>query len=123
MYLTLIGLTLGLIIGMFLQVNIPAEYARYTAVAIVGIVDSLFGAVRASVEKKYNLSIFMTGLAFNMLIGILFAFIGDELNLDIYLAVLIAFTIRIFSNIGIIKAATVEKMLTRTGKIAEKIEN
>ena len=123
MYLTVIGLTLGLIIGTFLQVNIPAEYARYTAVAIVGIVDSLFGAVRASVEKKYNLSIFMTGLTFNMLIGILFVFIGDELNLDIYMAVLIAFTIRIFSNIGIIKAATVEKMFNRTGKIADKIEN
>lgn len=123
MYLTLLGLTLGLIIGTFLQINIPPEYARYTAVAIIGIVDSLFGAVRASVENKYNISVFLTGLGFNMLIGILFAFIGDKLNLDIYLAVLVAFTIRIFSNIGIIKSVTVEKLWNKSGKISEKIEN
>lgn len=123
MYITLLGLALGLVIGTFLQIDIPPEYARYTAVAIVGLVDSLFGAVRASVENKYNVSVFLTGLAFNMLIGILFVFIGDKLSLDIYLAVLVAFTIRIFSNIGIIKSATVEKIWNKRGKISEKIEN
>lgn len=123
MYLTILGLALGLVIGMFIQIDIPPEYARYTAVAIVGLVDSLFGAIRASVENKYNMSVFLTGLGFNMVVGILFAFVGDKLNLDIYLAVLIAFTIRIFSNIGIIKSATVEKMWNKKNKISDKIEN
>lgn len=123
MYLIILGLTLGLILGTFLQVDIPPEYARYTAVAIVGILDSLFGAIRASVERKYNLTIFVTGLAFNMTIAVLITFVGDKLNLDLYLAILVAFTIRIFSNIGIIKTTTLDKYWQKTSKISDKIEN
>jgi small basic protein len=110
MYLIILGLSLGLIIGAFLQVDIPPEFARYTAVAIVGILDSLFGAIRASIEKKYSTTIFLSGLAFNMVIAVLITFMGDKLNLDLYLAILIAFTIRIFANIGIIKTTAFSKI-------------
>jgi small basic protein len=110
MYLIILGLSLGLIIGAFLQIDIPPEFARYTAVAIVGILDSLFGAIRASIEKKYSTTIFLSGLAFNMVIAVLITFMGDKLNLDLYLAILIAFTIRIFANIGIIKTTAFSKI-------------
>lgn len=107
MYLIVLGLALGLIIGGSLQFNIPPEYARYTAVAIVGLLDSLFGATKAAVENKYSTTVFLTGLAFNMLIAVLITYFGDKLNLDLYLAILIAFMIRIFANVGIIKTATI----------------
>lgn len=109
MYLILVATALGLVIGGFLQFDIPPEYARYTAVALVGILDSLLGAIRASVEKKYSLSVLLSGLAFNMVVAILITFIGDKLNLDLYMAILVAFTIRIFANIGAIKTTTFEK--------------
>jgi small basic protein len=117
MYLIILGLTLGLIIGGFLQFDIPPEYARYTAVAIIGILDSLFGAVRASVEKKYSTYIFLTGLAFNMAIAVLITFFGDKLNLDLYLAILVAFMIRILANIGQIKTVALSKLQK---KVTEK---
>jgi len=123
MYLIILGLSLGLIIGGFLRFNIPPEYTRYTAVAIVGILDSLFGAIRASVEKKYNTTIFVTGLAFNMIVAVLITYVGDTLNLDLYLAILVAFTIRIFANIGIIKTSAVDKLWNKSNKIADKVEN
>lgn len=110
MYLIVLGLSLGLVIGAFLQINIPPELARYTAVAIVGVLDSLFGAIRASIEKKYSTTIFLSGLAFNMIIAVLITFIGDKLNLDLYLAILVAFVIRIFANIGIIKTTAFGKI-------------
>lgn len=110
MYLIILGLALGLVIGGFLQFNIPPEYARYTAVAIIGILDSLFGAIRASVEKKYDTMVFLTGLAFNMAIAVLITFFGDKLNLDLYLAISVAFMIRIFANIGQIKTVTIGKL-------------
>ena len=122
MYLIIIGLSLGLIIGAFLKFDIPPEYARYTAVAIVGILDSLFGAVRASVEKKYATLIFITGLVFNMFIAVTITYIGDKLNLDLYMAILIAFTIRIFGNIGIIKTTTIDKLWTNSNKNTDQIE-
>lgn len=122
MYLIIIGLSLGLIIGAFLRFDIPPEYARYTAVAIIGILDSLFGAIRASVEKKYTTLIFITGLAFNMVVAVLITYIGDKLNLDLYMAILVAFTIRIFANIGVIKTTTVDKLWNKSNKITDQIE-
>lgn len=117
------GLALGLLLGAFLRFNIPAEYARYTAVAIVGILDSLFGAIRSSIESKYETSIFLTGLAFNLLVAILLTFLGDKLSLDIYLAILVAFTIRIFANIGVIKTVSLDRYWKRkANKISERIE-
>ena len=110
MYLIVAGLAIGVIIGSFLQVDIPPEFARYTAVAVVGILDSLFGAIKASVENKYSTRVFVSGLAFNIIIAIIITFIGDKLNLDLYMAILIALTIRIYSNIGIIKTAAIDKI-------------
>lgn len=123
MYLIVLGLSLGLIIGAFLRIDIPPEFARYTAVAIVGILDSIFGAIRASVENKYDTTTFITGLAFNMVIAVLITYVGDKLNLDIYMAILVAFTIRIFANIGIIKTTTLGKLWSKSNKISEKVEN
>lgn len=114
MYLIILGLTLGLIIGGFLRIDIPPELARYTAVAIVGLLDSLFGAVRASIEKKYSTTVFVTGLLFNMVVAVLITFVGDKLNLDLYLAILVAFTIRIFTNIGTIKTTTFSRIWNKT---------
>jgi len=110
MYLIIFGITFGLAIGGFLQFNIPPEYSRYTAVAIVGIMDSLFGAVRASAEKKYDTVTFLTGLGFNMVVALLITFFGDKLNLDLYLAILVAFIIRIFANIGQLKTTTITNL-------------
>lgn len=123
MYLVIIGLSFGLVVGTFLKFDIPPEYARYTAVAIVGILDSLFGAVRAQIEKRFDTTVFLSGLLFNMAVAVLLTFLGDELNLDIYLAVLIAFTIRIFANIGVIKTATVDKLVSKNNQISNEIEN
>lgn len=107
MYLTIIGLIFGLIVGAFLQFDIPPEYTRYTAVAILGVLDSVLGAIRAQVEAKYDTTIFITGLVFNMTMAILITYFGDKLNLDLYMAILIAFTIRIFMNLGIIRTTAI----------------
>ena len=119
MYLIILGLFLGVVIGGFLQVDIPAEFARYTAVAILGIMDSLFGAIRAQIDGKYDTAIFTTGLLFNMAMAILITYFGDKLNLDLYLAILIAFTIRIFMNLGIIRTTGINYLRDRKKKKQE----
>ncbi len=119
MRFVIIGLAAGLGIGAFLQFDIPPEYTRYTAVAIVGILDSIFGAIKASVEKKFDMLIFVTGLIFNMAIAVLITFFGDKLNLDLYLAILVAFMIRILANIGVIKTATFSKLYKKVNQNLE----
>ncbi|OIN89076.1 DUF1290 domain-containing protein [Candidatus Berkelbacteria bacterium CG_4_9_14_0_2_um_filter_42_30] len=110
MYFVFIGILLGILVGSFLKINIPPEYARYTAVAILGVIDSIFGALRSETEYKYDSVIFVTGLLFNMALAIFITYVGDKLNVELYLAVVIAFIIRIFLNIGIIRTISIEKL-------------
>ena len=117
----LIGLLIGLAIGYFFPVSIPIEYARYTAVGIIGLIDTLFGAWKAALQKEYNLTIFLSGLFFNMILAILITWLGDRLSLDLYLAVLVFFTFRIFNNIAVIRYSFLTRFLGHK-KVQEKIQ-
>jgi len=121
MWFALIGLLIGIAIGIFAPLSIPVEFARYTAVGILGILDSILGAVRADLQGKYNSSIFISGLFFNMALAILITYIGDRLGLDLYLAVLVVFTLRIFDNVATIRYSFLTKFLGRK-RVREEIK-
>ena len=48
--LPLLGIIIGLLIGLFMNVEIPRAYSAYVAIFIVAAVDSLVGAIRANLE-------------------------------------------------------------------------
>ena len=60
----LVGLFIGLVIGYLFPLNIPVEYARYTAVGIIGLLDTLFGAWKATLQNEYSTTVFLSGLFF-----------------------------------------------------------
>lgn len=100
------GIFLGIIIGLSIKYTIPIGYIKYTAVIIIGILDALFGALKEELKKKnYNPDIFLSGLIFNILLALGITFLGEKLGLDLYLAVTVVFTLRIFSNLGIVRRA------------------
>jgi len=103
MWYVIIGLIIGLGVGSITPLNIPVDWARYTAVGIVAILDSVFGAIRSDLQEKYNATIFVSGLVTNILVAAGITILGDKLGIDIYLAVVVAFTIRILSNLGTIR--------------------
>lgn len=121
MWLIIIGILVGIAVGIYTPMEIPVELARYTAVGILGIFDSILGAVRADLQKKYNTTIFLSGLLFNMILAILITYLGDRLGLDLYLAVLVVFTIRIFQNIATIRYVFLEKYLGKK-RVQEEIK-
>ncbi|MEK9132134.1 MAG: DUF1290 domain-containing protein [Patescibacteria group bacterium] len=115
MLFSLLGILVGIIIGWFLPFSIPVEYTRYTAVVILGIIDSLIGAIRAQLTKDhYDPWIFATGLFFNMLLALGITLFGDMLGLDLYLAATVVFTFRIFNNVGIARRALFDLYLKKT---------
>ena len=116
----LLGLALGLVVGFFFPMTIPVIFARYTAVGIMGIIDALFGGWKAALQKEYSLTVFLSGLFFNMFIAILITWLGDRLSLDLYLAVLVFFTFRIFNNIATIRYSFLTRFLGKR-KVEEKI--
>jgi small basic protein len=79
----------------------------------MGILDALFGAIRAEVTKdQFNALIFITGLAFNIILSIAITLLGDKLGLDLYLAATFVFTFRIFSNVGITRRALIQNVFS-----------
>jgi len=114
----LLGILIGIIIGLNTNYTIPLDYIKYTAVIIVGILDSLFGAIKAEVthEEDYNPLLFVSGLIFNIILAIAITYLGEALGLDLYLAAAVVFTFRIFSNLGIIRRKAFQKVLKKTKK-------
>ena len=103
MLLPLAGLLVGVVLGLFLKVNVSFEFARYSAVAIVAALDSVFGAVRAELDGVYDNRIFISGFVTNAIVAVILTFIGDRLSLDLYLVALINFGFRIFNNVALIR--------------------
>ncbi len=100
MYIALLGLIFGVALGAIFPITIPLIYARYTAVAIIGLLDSVIGALRANMQKQYDTSIFLTGVLINMVFAMALTYLGDRLSLDLYLAVVVVFVFRIFRNMA-----------------------
>jgi small basic protein len=103
MWLPLIGLLAGLVIGSIFSITIPIEYARYTALAILAALDSVLGALRADMEGQYDNMVFVSGFFVNAILAVLLTFLGDRLGVELYYAAIIAFGVRMFNNLAIIR--------------------
>lgn len=111
------GIIIGIIVGLAINFPIPLELTKYSAVVIMGILDALFGAIRAEVTKdQFNATIFITGLLFNIILSIAITLLGDKLGLELYLAATFVFTFRIFSNVGITRRAILQNILRTDSK-------
>ncbi len=103
MWLPLLGLLAGVVIASLFSISVPAEYARYSAIAILAALDSILGAVRSELEGTYDNGVFTTGLVSNMLLAALLTFLGDRLGVDLSIAAIVAFGVRLFNNLAIIR--------------------
>ena len=61
----ILGLILGIVAGNFLPFSYPSSYSLYISIAMLAAFDSLLGAIRASMENKYNNILFITGFFSN----------------------------------------------------------
>ena len=105
------GLLLGIILALLSDFTIPVELTKYTAVSIIGVLDSLLGAIKSEVEnEKYDSTLFVTGLSFNILLALGLTLLGEVLGLDLYLAATVVFTFRIFTNLAIIRRAALKEI-------------
>jgi len=109
-----IGILTGIIIGLSINYNIPIEYIKYTAVIIIGIIDSLFHTIKTKNNKENQNSIlFVTELITNIILAIAITFLGEQLGLELYLAATVVFTFRIFKNIEIIRKNLIIKYFNK----------
>lgn len=117
----LLGILLGILLGLGVNFTIPVAYTKFSAVILIGILDALFGAIRAEVTRdQYNAIIFISGLFFNIILALVITYLGDKLGLDLYLAATVVFTFRIFSNVGITRRALLQRWLEKHKKMKEE---
>ncbi|WP_428908735.1 small basic family protein [Niallia sp. Krafla_26] len=103
MWLPIIGLMIGLFLGFLTDIRIPPEYSNYLSIAVLAALDSLVGGMRAHLQNVYEEKIFVSGFFFNIILAVSLAFLGVHLGVDLYLAAVFAFGVRLFQNIAVIR--------------------
>ena len=94
---------LGMLFGLNLPLQIPPGYARYTAVMILAALDSILGAVKAWLNGNFENKVFISGLLVNSLAAGGLTYLGDKLGVELYFAAIVAFGVRIFDNLAVIR--------------------
>jgi small basic protein len=102
-------LLIGLIIGYNMPVLLPVIYAKYMSIAILAALDSVLGGIRAYMDKEFDNTIFISGFIINSLLAAGLAYLGDRLGVELYLAAIIVFGVRLFQNLGIIRRYLMKK--------------
>ena len=118
----ILGCIIGVVVGNFAPI-ISYTYSGYLAIAIVAALDSVFGGVASLLNKKFDMGIFISGFFGNAILAILLAYLGQKLNVDIYLVAIFVFVSRMFNNLGMIRRYHLEKFRERRHKEAEVREN
>lgn len=111
-----ISIVVGCIIGALIGMNapiIPYTYSIYLSIAIIAALDTVFGGIASVINKNFDLKIFLSGFFGNAILSMLLTYLGEKLNVDIYLAAIFVFVWRMFNNLGIIRRYYIEKWTNR----------
>lgn len=110
-----IGAILGVMVGRYIPV-IPYTYSVYVSVAILAILDTIFGAIASKIKGRFDFKVFISGFFGNAILTMMLVYLGIKLNLDIHIAAVVVFVSRMFNNLSIIRRHYIEKMNGKNSK-------
>jgi small basic protein len=79
------------------------------SIGVLAALDSVFGGIRAYMEDSFDSTIFISGFITNTLLAGGLAYLGDRLGLELYLAAVVVFGVRLFQNLGVIRRYLLKK--------------
>lgn len=123
--MAIIGIIIGTLLGLLAGLNagiIPYVYSKYLAIAIIAALDSVFGGISSSINGKFDLKIFVSGFFGNAILSIILTYLGQKLDVDIFLAAVVVFVYRMFINFAIIRRYYLEKITQILAKRKVKSE-
>lgn len=103
MLLPLIGILIGIFLGMMLPIDIPTAYSSYMSIAVLAALDSVFGGIRSSLEKQFEADVFISGFFGNAVLAAGLTYLGERLDVPIYLCAIFVFGYRLFNNFALIR--------------------
>lgn len=107
-----IAIIIGCLIGAVLGLNSPVisyTYSSYLSIAIIAALDTVFGGISSVIKGNFDLKIFLSGFFGNSILSIALTYLGNKLNVDIYLAAIVVFVGRMFTNLAIIRRYYIDK--------------
>ena len=120
--IAILAIALGLIIGWFMPIGLSSAWSLYVAVAILAAIDSVFGAIRSSMEDRFDAMIFVSGFITNAILAAFLAYIGDFLGIPLYYAAVFAFGVRLFQNLAIVRRILIDNFRKRVSGKTKNIE-
>ena len=108
----ILAIVIGCILGAIVGINVPTisySYSSYLAIAIIAALDSVFGGISGTLKGEFDLKKFISGFFCNSILSIILTFLGNKLNVDIYLAAIVVFVGRMFLNLTIIRIYYIDK--------------
>ena len=120
----IIAIVIGCIVGALVGMNVPVipyTYSGYVAIAIIAALDSVFGGILAVAKENFDFKIFVSGFFGNAILAMLLTYLGKKLNVDIYLAAIVVFVGRMFTDLSILRRIYLEKWTNRKKEKNEKI--
>ena len=110
MCLPLLGIIIGIVLGMVLPFSVPVAYSSYMSVALLAALDSVFGGIKSHLEDQFETDVFLTGFFGNAVLAAGLTYIGDRLDVPIYLAAIFVFGSRLFQNFALIRRYLLQRL-------------
>lgn len=108
--LPLVMLVVGAVAAILLHFGpIPGVFGQYLAVACLAGFDTVCGGIRSGLEGKFRTDVFVTGFVSNILIASFIAWLGDQIYINLFLAVALVLGARIFTNLSLIRRFALTK--------------
>ena len=94
----------------FFQQGVPLDVADYLSLAVLAGLDSVFGGIRAGVERRFRSDVFLSGFLVNMILAVLLVYLGAQIGVrELYIAAVVTLGGRIFLNLSVIRRHWLER--------------
>lgn len=108
-----LALLIGMVIGLYITLPFTpllVRFANYAGLAVLAGLDTVIGGIRAGLQGSFDQRIFLSGFFVNMLMAVFLAYIGNQiLGVDLTIAVVVVFGLRIFNNLAVIRRIAVDR--------------
>lgn len=121
MWLPLLGLFFGFLVGQTFAFTLPAGLAPYLSVAILATLDSTLGGVKGVMLNKYDGAILMSGFFINGSLSAFMVLVGDWIGVDLYYVAIFVFGVRIFQNLAIIRRELINRYWPNHSKTVHSV--
>ncbi|MCD4526824.1 MULTISPECIES: small basic family protein [unclassified Nocardioides] len=103
--IAVLGLAVGILLGIYLKIDVPLGFEQYLPIAVVAALDAVFGGLRAYLDGIFDDKVFVVSFVSNVVIAAGIVYVGDQLGVGGQLStgVIVVLGIRIFSNVAAIR--------------------